>query len=43
MDAGLYARKFDCSRLYIFTDMPNTNFGSEYSVDFIIIERSLGW
>jgi hypothetical protein len=37
-DAGLYSRKMDCSKLYVFTDMPNTNFGCEYSVNFVIID-----
>jgi hypothetical protein len=35
MGAGLYSRKMNSSRLYVFTDMPNTKFGCEYSVNFI--------
>jgi len=42
MDAGLYSRKMDCSRLYVFTDMLNTHFGCEYSVNFIIIDPFVG-
>jgi hypothetical protein len=42
-DAASYPRKTESSRLFVFTVMPNMNFGWEYSVDIIRVERFFGW